>query len=184
MRKGDMSWRTDRRIREQPEAERDVLGLVSELQEFEDIVFAVILPEPKDETEWKAIVKDPQKFMAKKVAKKRCGGVLAEAFTGAESRYEGGERGRNQRVVEQQGGAGCDRQRPATSADEDEMGFDLQERTRRWNSEGESSSSCARLLRPRCRLPQHEEPNDDKEEQTAATSDGCAPRLASDQGRR
>ncbi|CAJ1455756.1 unnamed protein product [Effrenium voratum] len=51
-----------------PEAERDVLGFVSELQEFENIVFAVILPEPKDETEWKAIVKDHQKFM-KKVAK-------------------------------------------------------------------------------------------------------------------
>ncbi|CAJ1424602.1 unnamed protein product, partial [Effrenium voratum] len=55
-------------IREQPEAERDVLGFVSELQEFEDIVFAVILPEPKDETEWKAIVKDPQKFMVVRAA--------------------------------------------------------------------------------------------------------------------
>ena len=31
-------------------------------------MFAVILPLPKDETEQKAIVKDPQKFMAKKVA--------------------------------------------------------------------------------------------------------------------
>ena len=29
----------------------------------------MILPEPKDETEWKAIVKDRQKFMVKKVAK-------------------------------------------------------------------------------------------------------------------
>ena len=29
-------------------------------------------------------------------SRKRCGGVLAEAFTGAESRDEGGEGGRNQ----------------------------------------------------------------------------------------
>ena len=68
-RRHELEDRPQHVIREQPEAERDVLGFVSELQEFEDIVFAVILPEPKDETEWKAIVKDPQKFMAKKVAK-------------------------------------------------------------------------------------------------------------------
>ena len=52
-------------IREQPEAERDVLAFVLELQEFENVVFALILPQLKDETEWK----DPQNFMAKKVAK-------------------------------------------------------------------------------------------------------------------
>lgn len=46
-------------------------------------MFAVILPLPKDETEQKAIVKDPQKFMAKKVAK-GCRGVLARRQKGAE----------------------------------------------------------------------------------------------------
>ena len=176
-RRHELEDRPQHVTREQPEAERDVLGFVSELQELEDIVFAVILPEPKMRRRRPSsrTLRSSWRRKSQKVWS-----VLAEAFTGAESRYEGGERGRNQRVVEQQG----DRQRPATSADEDEMGFDLQERTRRWNSEGESSSSCARLLRPRCRFPQHEEPTDDKEEQTAATSDGCAPRLASDQGRR
>ena len=36
---------------------------------MEDYVFAVTLPAPASEAEWRAIVKDPSKFVAKKVAK-------------------------------------------------------------------------------------------------------------------
>ena len=36
---------------------------------FQDYVFSVNLPEPRNEHEWRAIVKDPSKFVAKKVAK-------------------------------------------------------------------------------------------------------------------
>ena len=35
----------------------------------EDMVFAVTLPAPQSEAEWRAIVKDPQRFVGKKVAK-------------------------------------------------------------------------------------------------------------------
>ena len=38
-------------------------------EDFEDYVFAVTIPEPKTEAEWRAIVKDPSKFVAKKMAK-------------------------------------------------------------------------------------------------------------------
>ena len=61
-----------------------------------------------------------------------------ELFQRAKRRHELEDR--PQHVIREQPEAERD-------ADEDEMGFDLQERTRRWNSEGESSSSCARLLR-------------------------------------
>ena len=37
--------------------------------DFGDYVFAVTLPEPANEKEWRAIVKDPSKFVAKRVAK-------------------------------------------------------------------------------------------------------------------
>ena len=37
--------------------------------DFEDLVFAVTIPAPKNEDEWRAIVKDPSRFVAKKVAK-------------------------------------------------------------------------------------------------------------------
>ena len=38
-------------------------------EDFEDYVFAVTIPEPKTEAEWRSIVKDPSKFVAKKMAK-------------------------------------------------------------------------------------------------------------------
>ena len=38
-------------------------------ENFQDYVFSVNVPEPSSEHEWRAIVKDPAKFVAKKVAK-------------------------------------------------------------------------------------------------------------------
>ena len=37
--------------------------------DLEDMIFGVTLPEPETEAEWRAVVKDPNKFVAKKVAK-------------------------------------------------------------------------------------------------------------------
>ena len=37
--------------------------------DFAELIFAVTLPEPRSETEWRSIVKDPSRFIAKKVAK-------------------------------------------------------------------------------------------------------------------
>ena len=38
-------------------------------EDSEDYVFAVMILEPKTEAEWRSIVKDPSKFVAKKMAK-------------------------------------------------------------------------------------------------------------------
>ena len=40
-----------------------------EAVDLEDMIFGVTLPEPETEAEWRAIVKDPNKFVAKRVAK-------------------------------------------------------------------------------------------------------------------
>eukprot|EP00435_Cladocopium_sp_Y103_P024810 s2293_g6.t1 len=45
------------------------INFVQDSINFVDYVFAVTLPEPTNEKEWRAIVKDPSKFVAKKVAK-------------------------------------------------------------------------------------------------------------------
>ena len=41
----------------------------SEMNVMEDLVYAVTIPIPENESEWRSIVKDPGKFVAKKVAK-------------------------------------------------------------------------------------------------------------------
>ena len=41
----------------------------SEVNSFDDLIFAVTIPTPQDESEWRSIVKDPSRFVAKKVAK-------------------------------------------------------------------------------------------------------------------
>ena len=38
-------------------------------EDDENLVFSVMLPEPATEAEWRAIVKDPSKFIAKRVVK-------------------------------------------------------------------------------------------------------------------
>ena len=41
----------------------------SEVNVMEDLVYAVTIPIPENESEWRSIVKDPGKFVAKKAAK-------------------------------------------------------------------------------------------------------------------
>ena len=63
--------------REREEAEQEQLWVETyyqgraepEVNALEDLIFAVTIPTPENEAEWRAIVKDPTRFVAKKVAK-------------------------------------------------------------------------------------------------------------------